>query len=51
MRTPKVSGYKKNWENEGLMPPRVGLRRSPSGRPTAVRWRDDELDDFLLAAR
>ncbi len=39
------------WRDEGLFPEPVVLRRTDSGRPTSIRWRTEDVDEWLAAAR
>lgn len=37
------------WRDEGLFPDPVVLRRLPSGRPTSIRWRTEDVEHWLLS--
>ncbi len=37
------------WEDAGLFPARVVIRRLPCGRPTSIRWRIEDVEAWLAA--
>lgn len=37
------------WRDEGLFPEPVILRRRPDGRPTSIRWRAQDVEDWLAS--
>ncbi|MGD9921941.1 MAG: helix-turn-helix transcriptional regulator [Pseudorhodoplanes sp.] len=37
------------WRDDGSFPPPVVLRSRPNGRPTSIRWRPQDVEDWLAS--